>query len=705
MITGRWYASFALALAIGGAACGDGGAAAAPPEVASACVEGFAMDPSLGACVEIAAADCPANTMPEIGKAECQPVGWSAACPEGFERDATGWGCVDRVPRAACAGATREDIKTGSCVPIGDCNAPFPPPAATLFVDDDGAEDATHFKTLGAAMAAAAAGATIAVEEGAYAEVIEFEKNDVTVVGRCAEKVKFTKPGGPSGPAGRRAGVFVPGLTGAKLRGVTVSGFRGGVLMEDGELTIEDALIDGNDTLGVYLRFGGKATFRRSKVSNVTAGDELGSGLIVYDGSVLAFEDSAIVDNFFRHATVDGKGSKLEAKRTVFARNTPRIGQEDAAGIAVIDGAALALSQSAVLDSDHRGVMVEGEGSRADLDQSVVRRVAGTLKKSGGVGIWAAASGTVKLTNSAVTDAQVLGLYVTGGPLESAPARPGKAILEKTTFIGVPEGQPVEFGRCVSAAEAGVLEMRDAAVIDCPQAGVALQTSSIGTFERLYVKGSRPLQSKLNAFGGFGVIVEEKSQATITSSSFVGNTLAGLTTVLDAETTAEAVLVRDTREIPELTAGAGLQIARGGRLTISRSAFASNTVEAVLVASGGLLAMSASTVHGTRSVDGTFGHGIAVFPEARAELDGVAIFDNPGVGLVADGGQAFVRGGLFARNAVAVHAQNGTTITQSDVAPADLGGGEMRISSSTRFAENGTRVGSGLIELPNPPIE
>jgi hypothetical protein len=589
-------------------------------------------------------------------------------------------------------------VKTGACVPVGDCNAAFPPASATFFVDDDGPEDATHFKTLAAAMSAAPAGATIAVVAGAYAEVIEFEKNAVTVVGRCAEKVKFTRPGGPSGPAGRRAGVFVPGKTGAKLSGVTVSTFRGGVLMEDGELTIEDSVFDGNDTLGVYLRFGGKATIRRSKVSHVTQGDELGSALVVYDGSVLTFEDSAIVDNYFRHATVDGEGSTLSATRTVFARNTKILGSDEEAGIAVIKGATAKLSQSAVLDSIRHGVNVDGEGSVAELDESVVRRTSGTLKKSGGVGVFVASKGTAKLTRSAVTDSPVVGVYAGVGS--------GTVVVERSTIIGVPPGQPVEFGRGMSASEGGIFDVRETAVIDCPQSGIGLQFQATGTFDRVYVKGSRPIKESIGDYGGFGLLVENASKATITRSSFEGNTLAGLTSVLDSETTADAVLVRGTREIPELTAGSGVQLARNGKLTMTRSALVGNTGETAMVTSGGVLAMSSSTVHGTvKGIDGLFGHGIAVFPESRAELDGVAIYDHPGVGLVSDGGQAFVRGGLFARNAVAVHAQNGATITQSDAASGDLGGGEMRISSTTRFVENGSRIGSGVIELPKPPIE
>ena len=63
-----------------------------------------------------------------------------------------------------------------------------------------------------------------------------------------------------------------------------------------------------------------------------------------------------------------------------------------------------------------------------------------------------------------------------------------------------------------------------------------------------------------------------------------------------------------------------------------------------------------------------------------------------------------MRGGTVAKNAVALHAQNGAAITESD-GTGDLGVGEIRISSTTRFVDNETRVGNGILALPQPPIQ
>jgi hypothetical protein len=688
---------------LGCSSSSDSAAPAVAPGVmpmGDGCQSGFALDAVTGACTEIVAATCPANTMPLIGQTDCQPVGWSTACPEGFQPGAGGWGCVDRFasPAPKCTGATREDVKTGTCVPIGDCTAAFPPAAATLFVDANGIEDATHFKTLTAANMVAKNGATIAIESGTYSEFLEVLATGVSVVGRCAEKVLFVSPGGP------RAGIYAPEGASGTVSGVTVSGYAGGVLSDGGTLTVEDSLIDANNTLGLYAHLGAKVTVRRSRISNTTPGSALGSAVVVYDGSVVTLEDTAVVDNYFRQATVDSKDdggpgvSTLIATRTLFARNSKYMGEES--GISVINGGLVKLSQSAVLDSYGQGINVTGAKSHADLTESVVRRTAGALATNGGVGVIATTSGSVTLTSSAVTENPVLGVYAGGGG--------GIVTLDKSVIVGVPPAQKVEFGRGASAST-GTLTMTETAVIGCPQAGIGLQTKGTGTFDHVYVRDSRPYplsSSPTGEYGGFGMLVEDSSTAKVTNSTFEHNALAGLTSNTSSTVTAEAVLVRDTQELLKLTGGTGLQIAANGTMTMTRSAITGSIAESVIVTSGGKLSMTDSTVHGTvRDSDGLFGHGIAVFAMSRVDLTNTAVYDSAAVGLVGDGGgQAFVRGGTLAKNAVALHAQNGSMITQSD-ADSDLTAGEMRISTTTRFVANDSRVGSGVIVLPVSPLQ
>ena len=123
---------------------------------------------------------------------------------EGLRRASFRVGCDAVVSTKMCASGsgTRERLGGATCEPVTDCNAPFPPAGATLFVKATytaGEVDATHFKTLTEALAVATAGATIAVDAGTYAEKVK-PTTAVAIVGRCAEQVTFALNDG-TGPA------------------------------------------------------------------------------------------------------------------------------------------------------------------------------------------------------------------------------------------------------------------------------------------------------------------------------------------------------------------------------------------------------------------------------------------------------------------------------------------------------------------------
>src|SRR5205823_515143 len=146
--------------------------------------------------------------------------------------------------------------------PIGDCNAPFPPPQATLFVDPNGPSDATHFQSIEAAVLAAPAGATVAVEAGTYVEALQ-PLRDVEVVGRCAEKVIVQSPGM------NNSGVRIKGLT-ASVSGLTLRGhYTGAAVSNAGKLTVTNCLFDSNRTLGVTVDgAGSQVTVADSAIRN-----------------------------------------------------------------------------------------------------------------------------------------------------------------------------------------------------------------------------------------------------------------------------------------------------------------------------------------------------------------------------------------------------------------------------------------------------
>lgn len=662
----------------------------APPGAVNPCGDGFAPD-DRGLCIEVAAATCDPGTMPELGKAECQPIGWTSPCPAGMAADPSGWGCVDSVPRTACDASSREDVVKGACVPVGDCNAPFPPPEATLIVNAAGPTDATHFTTISAAIAAATSKSVIAVDTGTYADIIEFSSRAPTIVGRCASKVIVTSPGGP------RAGVFVKNATGGRIRGITVTGFPGGVLLEGGDLVLEDVVVDKNVTIGLFAKYDATVTIRGSKISRTIAGGgEVGGGLVAYAASVITIEDSAIVDNYFRNVSVQDRNTRLEVSRSVLARNTKLSASAPSAALSVDAGATARIAHSVITDSAGLGIHADGVGSVVEVDQSIIRRATGILKDSQGIAVLAIEGARVALTSSAITDQGVLGAY----------AGIGATVAMKSSVVrGPPASQKTEFGRGAQAADNGTLDLEDTAFIGLPQSGIGVQQGGHARLEHVYVRDSRPIAESIGDFGGFGLMVQDSSNATVKRSTFEHNALSGMTSASSSTIDGEAILIRATQEVETAGQGSGMQIAKEASINLTRSAIVGNTGTSIVVASTGRIQLSRSVVRGTlHGSDGGFGHAFSVFDGASADLESCTVLGSAGVGLVVAGGQAVVRGGVFAQNTVALHVQDGAEITESDSVDA-LTGNEVRVSTSTRFLENGSKVGTGEIPLPTVPAQ
>jgi hypothetical protein len=674
------------------AACGggsDGGGATAPP--VAACAEGFTPDAD-GACAEIAAASCAPGTMPVLGHPDCQPVGWTDACPAGWKADPSGWGCIDTTPKA-CPAGQRNDVAKAACVPVGDCDAPFPPPGATLFVDPNGPSDATHFTAIAPALTASKDGDVVAVGPGTYTEIVDVPVHPITILGKCAAQVVVKAPAGNP-----KAGVYVAATTGVTIRGLTLTGFPGAVLLEQGELVLEDSVIDASTQVAVFLKLGSKLTMRRSVVANTTLGPvskAIGGGIVAYDGSKVLLEDDAITDNYFRNLTASHAGTAVTATNVYFARNTAIGASEPEANLGVDQGASLTLAQSVVTDSLKIGITAQNAGTSLSVDKSVVRHATGSLAASTGEAVYLADSANATITSSAVTDNGVLGVYVDT-----------KATLQMASSVvrGPTRGTKVDLGRGLQVVGGAAVDVKGTAFVELPQSGIGLQFGGIGTFERVYVRGAYAIPEKGGDFGGFGLLAENPgTTATITDSTFEEDQLAALSSNIAAAVTAEGVLVRNTRELPLAGAGSGVQISQQGRLSAKRSAIVGSAGSAALVIQGGVLRLEDGVVRGTLpSADGSFGHGISVFADARVDLVNETLSGNANVALVAAGGSASVARSTFSKNTVALHAQDGSTIVQSDVPPDDLGTGELRVSSDTKFLANGARIGAGEIPVPTP---
>jgi len=634
---------------------------------------------------------CAAGTFAQLGEPECTPVGWTGACPPGFARDASGWACEPPGPAAACAGAARPDVGDAACVPVGDCSAAFPPPEATLFVDAAYAPtqlDATHFRTIPEAVTASRSGATIAIAAGEYRGSVGVLDKSLTLVGRCAARVTLRYDGGAQG------GIYTNDAL--RVRGVTVTGFPGGVLVEGGSLELEDSVVHANSAVGVYVRFRGSVVVRRSKVSGtVFIADQLGGGLAVHEGARAVVEDSALVDNVFADLVARGAGTAVEARGVVLARNVEVAATKQSAAVIAEDRAEVKLARAVVDDASKVGLYAATK-ARIVATETVIRRARGTLKASGGVGVFAAGGGRVELASSALLSHPVLGAYAAVGGLVS---------MDGVVVRGPAAKKDAEFGRGAQAA-GGELVLRRSAFLDLPQSGVGVQEGGTASLTAVLVRGAYPIPQAGVEYGGFGVIVEEKSQVALEGVTLEENTLAALGVNQGSRVDARRLLVRGTRPLAGVGIGSALQVFRDAEVRVEGAVFDANTGTSVLASTRAKLEMIDVAVRATkRGAGDLFGHGLTVFA-ADATLQGVTFEANEGIAFAAEGEAARVRvvGGAVRGNVVGVHVQSSSFLSESD-APDELAPGEVRISTSTRFEDNGTRVGSGVVPLPRLPAE
>ncbi|MEO8876706.1 MAG: DUF1565 domain-containing protein, partial [Polyangiaceae bacterium] len=204
----------------------------------------------------------------------CVPADFAVACAPGFAPDPSGYGCRDVLPADPCTGATRAALGHTTCVPVGDCTAAFPPSNATLFVSASGSSDATHFKTISAAVAAARSGAVIAVDSGTYVEQIKIPV-PLAIVGKCPASVIV------DGNAGEmETGIEVDGTT-VSVSGITIRGARLGISMQlNSALTLTHSILDANLLEGLELEAGmAKASLDDVVIRNTSGSPGVGSNV------------------------------------------------------------------------------------------------------------------------------------------------------------------------------------------------------------------------------------------------------------------------------------------------------------------------------------------------------------------------------------------------------------------------------------------
>lgn len=591
-------------------------------------IPGFVPDPTGFGCVDVSPPDdCAPGTMPTIGDTACKPVG-TTSCAAGFAPDPSGWGCVATLPSSACTGATMEKLGSTSCIPVGDCNAAFPPAAATLFVSASGPSDATHFTTIGAALAAATDGTTIAVDTGTYQEDLSVA-HAVTIAGKCPAQVSITA----ASPTA--AGVAVNGAHAVKVSGVTLSGHLGGVTAAGGAtIGLTSVVIDGNALAGVTATGAGTSieiddsVVRGSVASTSPVGS--GDGVDIGAGAGVTMKRSAVVANTNAGIYATGAGSTLLFQDGVVTDTAVKSTGDYGVGIDIVTHAVASVERSFVARNHEAGLVAAAAGD-LDVKQSLVT---GNLPSSAGYGRGITNDGgSVTVEESTFTANVDVGIASQSGATLTA---------KNSVFRGQLPNADGSKGVGASASSGAQVSLDTCAMVGNSEEGVfADGTGSQLSMTRSITRDGVMLKGNV---AGNGAVAQNGGHLVISASAIVANHESGLL-LFDPSTKADVSGTIIARQLTSQNKqyGRGVVLQNGPTLVMAGSVIASNTdIGLSLRGTGTNATLSTTIIRDTdaQPLDGSHGRGVNVIEGATASLTDCEVYGNREVAALTSGAAA-----------------------------------------------------------------
>ena len=639
---GRWWSPATASCEPAGVTAGALASlpsSATPPALADTA---FCVDPVTGhaaLCAQDVKPPCGPGRMPSLpSAATCIDVGANWLCPPGFVAHG-----------APVAGATMAACRPDPAACPADPFGGIPTKQGTLFVDasapagGDGSRP-KPLRTIGAAIAKATVGATIAVAKGVYPEpvVIPFALN---LRGRCAALVVIKPPLDNLGVrvegaatsarvvvsgvtiADTRIGISAPSalpsrfervwvhdadLVGAYVRtaggdvelvDVVIADTAGskfntgaGVLVTSGaKASLERVRLHRNTVTGVAAEnVGSMITLRHVRVDDTRPGAPIGRfgfGLSVMAGGRIVAQSVRLSGNHYTGAFVSDKGSTFAATALVIDATRPQqfandrgIGlQLQLSGTAVLEGARMAANHSAGIALLGVGATVQGHGVLVDGTLPSV------VDNTSGAGVLVQAGGHIELDASRLTANRTAGAQVDGVG--------SRMVARRLLVDGTRAASDALGGAGVNVTAGASLELTGARLLDNRSYGLAIAgEQGVAVVKDVAIVGTRstPAQDVL----GYGVVAAQGAQLTITASTLTANAAAGI--VAGHKGTrlhARGVLVEGTRgRASDGFWGTGVMVQTGAELLLSGSALVGNRLAGMTIGAANATKVRASGV-------------------------------------------------------------------------------------------------------------
>ncbi|MFN7134260.1 MAG: hypothetical protein ACK4N5_19430, partial [Myxococcales bacterium] len=236
--------------------------------------------------------------------------------------------------------------------------------------------------------------------------------------------------------------------------------------------------------------------------------------------------------------------------------------------------------------------------------------------------------------------------------------------------------------------------IRNAALDRNVDVGIGAERQALVVVEDAVI--NRSSSARIDSAGN-AVTASEGAQLTLIRTRIAASRVAGIRALTEVKLSLQDVVIAgDPMLRPEFN---GLGLATFGSVEARNVAIHGVALAGVYLAPGSSSRFEQLRVTGVRRVDGEHGHGFASDRGASSIVR--SQFDrNAGAALLFSGGAtAQITSTSVSRNNIGIHAQLGSSL--STVEEGALSPGEVRVSEDTRFIENVSRIGTGVIPLPS----
>ncbi len=522
---------------------------------------------------------------------------------------------------------------------------------AQVFVDagadegGDGSSDAP-LRSIQAGLNAAAGG-TVAVAAGRYAEVIELTTahHGTRLAGRCREMVTVDGSEGEDdqqtllaqGEPTSEWAVERLTITGGRHGGVLVLGDIEGGDGAGGVLSLYRVDVAANADVGVAaMGVGATLRMEHSRVADtkVAKGGVFGRGVIAEFGASVSVSDSTIERNHEMGVFALSPGTSVVLVRTRVSETAMTRFDIDGAGIVVRDGAAVTATDCTIEGNHYGGVLAGDDGSIVILTRTDVLNTETEGDGTGGWGVVAQGGAFVGVANATIRGNHSAGIAADG--VGSLISLSGVSVTDtESDVIGAfGRGLNIENGARLTASDSVIRRNRD----------VGVSLTGAGTSVTLARSDVSATRAKPDGTRGWGVGVQDRASFSAVDCRIEDNDEVG---VFAADEGTTAVLRRvsiagQAADAPRDSRGVNVQNAASVEV-IDSTILGSRGVGVFVAGRGASVRMEASEVAGTEPKDGgAGGRGISV--QAGGVFVGTActVQNNHEIGIFADGEGASV---------------------------------------------------------------